>query len=190
MIKAVIFDCFGVLATDGWLPFRDKYFGDKPELLEEARANNIRVDSGLMDYEDFVDWLAAATGMTPDQVRARIEDSVPNEVLFEYIRGELKPRYKIGMLSNAGANWLNDMFEPWQVELFDEVVLSHEVGAVKPSEIMYETAATRLGVLPEEAVFIDDISRYVEAAKDYGMKAVHYKEPNQTIAELQEILNA
>ena len=66
MIKAVIFDCFGVLATDGWLPFRDKHFGGNPELLEEARANSIRVDSGLMAYEEFIDWLARSSGMSGD----------------------------------------------------------------------------------------------------------------------------
>lgn len=190
MIKAVIFDCFGVLATDGWLPFRDKYFASKPELIEEARTNNARVDRGMMAYEDFVGWLADNADISQDDVRRHIEGSAPNEVLFDYIRDELKPSYKIGMLSNAGANWLGDMFEPWQVALFDEVVLSHEIGAVKPSGVMYETAATRLGVLPEEAVFIDDILRFVEGAKEYGMKAVHYKEPGQAIRELREILNA
>lgn len=190
MIKAVIFDCFGVLATDGWLPFRDKYFGDKPELLEEARANNIRVDSGIMAYEDFVEWLAEGADVSQSEVRRHIEGSVPNEALFEYIRDDLKPKYKIGMLSNAGANWLDTMFEPWQVALFDEVVLSYEVGAVKPQSVMYETAAIRLGVLPEETVFIDDIDVFVEAAKQYGMKGVHYREPNQTIAELRKMLNA
>ena len=115
---------------------------------------------------------------------------MPNEVLFDYIRDELKPNCKIGMLSNAGGNWLDDMFEPWQVALFDEIVLSYELGVVKPDPVMYETAAQRLGVLPEEAVFVDDIRRFVEAAKQYGMHGVHYREPGQVIAEIKGLLHA
>lgn len=190
MIKAIIFDCFGVLATDGWLPFRDTHFAGQPELLEQARANSIRVDSGLMPYDDFVEWLSQATGLSIKEVRRNIEGSVPNQALFAYIRDFLAPTYKVGMLSNAGGNWLNDMFEPWQVALFDEVVLSYEVGAVKPQPIMYETAALKLGVLPEEAVFIDDIERFVEGARQAGMKGVRYDDPEQTIADLEEIIDA
>ena len=32
--KAIIFDCFGVLAEDGWLPFKRKYIGDNLELMQ------------------------------------------------------------------------------------------------------------------------------------------------------------
>lgn len=190
MIKAIIFDCFGVLATDGWLPFRDEHFGNKPELLDEARAHNIRVDSGLMSYHDFILWLAEKTKVEYAVIKKIIEGNVPNEPLFAYIRDELKGRYPLGMLSNAGANWLDTMFEPWQVALFDETVLSYELGVVKPHPLMYETIATRLGVLPEEAVFVDDRIEFVEGARAVGMEAVHYRDFEQVKTELESHLNA
>ena len=190
MIQAVIFDCFGVLATDGWLPFRDKHFGDKPDLLEEARAHNIRVDSGLMSYDDFIHWLAETTSVPVRDIQHIITGNAPNEPLFEYIRDTISPKYKVGLLSNAGANWLHTMFEPWQVELFDQALLSYEIGAVKPDPIMYETIAIRLGVLPEEAVFVDDRIEFVTGAHAVGMQAVHYKELGQTTAELEMFLHA
>ena len=190
MIQAVIFDCFGVLATDGWLPFRALHFGSKPELLEQARAHNIRVDSGLMTYHDFMLWLAKETGVPFATVRKTIEANVANEPLFEYIQDELASKYRIGMLSNAGANWLNDLFEPWQVALFDEAVLSYQVGIVKPNPAIYEITATKLGVLPEEAVFVDDRIEFVEGARATGMKAVHYRSFNQMKTELEALLRA
>lgn len=190
MIKAVIFDCFGVLATDGWLPFRDKHFGDKPDLLEEARAQNVRVDSGLMSYDDFIAWLAAATGEPFRDIKRLIEGNVPNEPLFAYIRDTISPSYQVGMLSNAGANWLDTMFAPWQVALFDEVLLSYELGVVKPDPAMYETIALRLGVLPEEAVFIDDRMGFVTGAHAVGMPALQYRDMVQMKAELEAILHA
>ncbi len=190
MIKAVIFDCFGVLATDGWLPFRDAHFGDNPDLLEEARARNIQVDSGLMPYHDFVQWLADATNVPAREVKRRIEGNVPNEPLFEYIRDTLSPAYQIGLLSNAGANWLSDLFEPWQIALFNGVVLSYELGVVKPHPAMYETIALRLGVLPEEAVFIDDRPEFVEGARVVGMGGVQYQDTKQLRTDLEAMLRA
>lgn len=179
-----------MLATDGWLPFRDRHFGGKPELLEEARAQSVRVDSGLMPHADFMRWLADKTGVPQREIRRQIEGNVPNGPLFAYIRDTLAPDYKIGMLSNAGANWLDELFEPWQIELFDEVALSYEVGTVKPDPLMYETITTRLGVLPEEAVFIDDLMRYVEGARAVGMQAVQYRSVEQLKSDLEAMLRA
>ena len=82
MIQAVIFDCFGVLATDGWLPFRDEHFGDKPDLMEQARAHNVRVDSGLMTYAEFMRWLADTTGVPMSDIERIITGNVANRPLF------------------------------------------------------------------------------------------------------------
>lgn len=190
MIQAVIFDCFGVLATDGWLPFRDKHFGAKPDLMEEARAHNVWVDSGLMTYDDFIRWLADATDEPFNDIKRLIEGNVPNEPLFAYIRDVVAPSYRVGLLSNAGANWLDTMFEPWQVALFNQVVLSYELGAVKPDAVMYETIALKLGVLPEEAVFVDDRIEFVSGAHAVGMNAIQYKDMEQMRAELEAVLRA
>lgn len=188
--KAVIFDCFGVLATDGWLPFRDEHFNDKPDLLEQAIASNKRVDAGLQSYDGFVSEVATLAGVPEATARFHIEHNIPNATLLSYIRDTIAPTYKVGFLSNAGANWLNDIFEPWQVSLFDEVLLSYQIGAIKPDAIMYTTIATRLGVLPEECIFIDDQPRYVQGAIDVGMAAIHYKDNKQLLLELTDVLNA
>ena len=188
MIRSIIFECFGVLATDGWLPFRDEHFGHDPVLLERASASNKRVDAGLQSYDDFVQEISYLSGLEERAVRNAIEHNVPNKPLLEYIRDELKPRYQIGFLSNAGANWLDEIFEPWQVALFDEVVLSYQVGAIKPQPVMYETILARLGVLPEEAVFIDDQPRYVEGARELGIKSIEYKTYDQARLAIEEAL--
>lgn len=188
--KAVIFDCFGVLVTDGWLPFRDQHFGGNPELLEQAAMHNTMVDKGLMSYEDFMQWLVETTGVSPYEVQRQITGNMPNEPLLRYIRDQLAPQYRIGLLSNAGDNWLHDMLEPWQVALFEEAVLSYQLGVTKPDPIMYETIATRLGMLPEECVFIDDQPRYCEGAVVVGMKAIHYQNTAQTITAVEELLHA
>lgn len=190
MIQAVVFDCFGVLAYDGWLAYCDKYFDDKPDSLEQAIVSNRKVDAGLISYEDFVTDVAQLAGISETEARATLERNPPNEKLFAFIQSKLKPIYKIGMLSNAGANWLPDIFEQEQIDLFDEVVLSYQLGAIKPDPIMYQTVAARLGVAPEDCIFIDDQPRYVDAAVQQGMKGIRFETTTQVIKNITELTNA
>lgn len=113
-----------------------------------------------------------------------------NEALFEYIKNDLKPEYKIGLLSNVGSDMLHELFTQEQIALFDEKVLSFQVGTVKPDPMIYETAATRLDSLCEECMFIDDLERFCTAAEDVGMKAIWHTDTTQTITQIKELLNA
>jgi len=174
MIKAIIFDCFGVLCTDGWLPLRDKYFGSDPQLLEQATLLNKSVDAGHSTYREFIAGIAEMAHMSEKEARAQIENNVPDEALFHFIKTELKPNYKIGMLSNAGDNWLDEIFLPEQVALFDATSLSYATGVIKPDLRAYQEVADKLGVATHECVFIDDQIRYCDGARDAGMKAVYY----------------
>jgi len=158
--------------------------------MERANEIDRAVNAGLMDYNDFIDEIGFMTGLPSTELRLRMNGSEPNEMLYEYIRDELKPTYKIGMLSNSADNWLDEMFEPWQVALFDEVVLSYKVGVAKPSPQIYEAVMNGLDVTAEECIFIDDSERYVEAARDLGMKAINHIDTPDTIANIRELLNA
>lgn len=189
MVKAVVFDCFGVLTRDGWSTFRDANI-KSPDNLELASAANKRVDAGIISYQDYISELVNLSGKSGTEVKRALETHSPNEALLSYIRDNLVGRVKIGMLSNAADNWLDDIFEPWQVDLFDEVVLSYQLGVTKPNRLMYETICNRLGILPDEAIFIDDYSGYTEGARDVGMYGIHYKTVEQTIQEIEELTRA
>lgn len=185
-IKAVIFDCFGVLTTDGWKQIRQEVLTEDAQ-WDEARRLDQAVNTGRISYNEFVAEVAKLVGRSESETRKRLVTSAPTTKLFEYIRDSLKPHYKIGMLSNAADNWLDELFEPWQVELFDETVLSYQVGMVKPDPNIYDLAATKLGVLPEECVFVDDVERYVVAAVDVGMKGIVFTDTEQFMTEFEEI---
>jgi len=190
MIKAVIFDCFGVLTTDGWKRIREEFFAHDPSKMQHANEIDKAVNAGFMDYDDFIDEISYMTKLSSTDIRARMNGSEPNDMLFEYIRDKLKPHYKIGMLSNAADNWLGEMFEPWQVALFDEVVLSYKVGVAKPHTLIYETVVNQLDVTMEESIFIDDSERYVIAARDLGMNAINHIDTPDTITQLEKLLHA
>lgn len=190
MIKAVIFDCFGVLTTDGWKQIREEYFLHDPAKMQHANDIDKAVNAGFMHYDDFIKEIVQMTGLNEDEIRTRMNGTTANKMLFSFINDELKQKYKIGMLSNAADNWLNEMFEPHQVGLFEEVVLSYEVGAAKPDERMYQTVVNRLGVQYDECVFIDDSERYIVAAQDLGMQGIYHTDTNETIQKIKELLSA
>ena len=60
-------------------------------------------------------------------------------------------------------------------ELFDVVIFSGNEKFAKPDKEFFALACKRLGVIPEEAIMIDDLQHNCEAAKSIGMQAICYK---------------
>lgn len=190
MIKAVIFDCFGVLVRGSLEPFIEKHFGTDPDNQKGIRHLDHLASRGVLTEAQYLEKVAEITGLTAEQVDAELDQNPANEPLFTYIRDELKPSYKIGFLSNAYDNWLDDLFTPQQQQLFDSVVLSYDVRLAKPDPRIYRLAAERLQLEPEQCVFVDDIAEYCETAKVVGMHAVQYKSFDQFKTELETILDS
>jgi putative hydrolase of the HAD superfamily len=188
MIKAIIFDCFGVLTTDGWLAFRHKYLQEGSVEDKEASQFNRQTDAGLISHDEFVKRIAELAGVSREEAMMVVDGHVRNDQLFEYIRDELKPHYKIGLLSNASADYTHELFEPWQIELLDAMTFSFELGVVKPDPLMYENIAAKLGASAEECIFIDDREGFVDGAQRVGMRAVWYQSNEQLKRELEALL--
>lgn len=73
-----------------------------------------------------------------------------------------------------------------EIFIFDDYVLSYELGMVKPEPRIYLEAARRAGCRPEECVFIDDMSENVEAAAALGMSGIVYRPETDLEAELEK----
>src|SRR5882762_4506135 len=101
MIKAIIFDCFGVLTTDKWKEF----VATLPESQKQpARDLNHAYDGGFITEEEFITKIQELTGQNPGEVEKIPSSEVAkNNELLNYIEG-LKPTYKIGLLSNIASN--------------------------------------------------------------------------------------
>lgn len=109
--------------------------------------------------------------------------------LLDFIR-DLHPHYKVGLLSNAWDDLRQTMHDRWGMDsLFDEMIISAEVGIVKPDPRIFHLAAQRLGVSPGEMVFIDDMLINVEAARVEGLAAILFTDTDCTLAALQDVLN-
>lgn len=188
-MKAVIFDCFGVLTTDTWRAFVDSL---PPEAdVQRARELNRQYGKGLLTHDQFLGRVFEATGHSPQEVDKLLDNEVTkNTALLAYIK-ELRQRsLKIGLLSNVASNWITSSFLTVEEQaLFDDMVFSYKVGMAKPEQLVFSLSCERLGVQPAEAIFIDDIASYCEAAEQLGLKAIVYQDFDQFKAELELLLS-
>jgi epoxide hydrolase-like predicted phosphatase len=188
MIKAIIFDCFGVLAEDGWMPLKRKHIGDNAVMAQEVADLGKQNEYGMIDNETHLHQMAEIMGIDSEILRKALGVRVPNEELFDFVVKELKPYYKIGLMSNANFDVTKDLFTPNQAAVFDASVMSFESRLIKPDERMFDLMATRLGVRWDECVFVDDQERYCEVAERLGMRGVVYSDNQQCIEDLRAII--
>ena len=113
---------------------------------------------------------------------------MPNRELLDYIKTELRPKYKIGVISNVLAGFIYLILPKKDLKLFDDLILSYKAGVAKPDPRIYEMSLKNLGVKPEEAIFIDDQERFVEAAKAVGMDAFLYSSFEDFRQKIEAIL--
>lgn len=184
MIKAVIFDCFGVLMLDA----RTSYIEQHPEVAAELTELDKQADAGMIDRQDQINGYSQLTGEGYEQIEDYLlKEHQPNAQLVDLIK-ELKERYAIGMISNLGRSWYDALVAKEIQMLFDTTVISGEVGMVKPYPEIYKLTCERMGIRPQEAVFIDDIADNCEGARAVGMEAIHYTGFAKMEQELQQIL--
>jgi len=197
-IQAVIFDFGGVLV---------RMIDDRPrvKLAEQLGVPVSHLDE-LVFFSDSArrasmgeikvaqHWMAVgeALGIQPEAMPGFLEqywsaDDV-NWPLLAFIKG-LHPDYKVGLLSNAWDDLRKTMQERWNMAvLFNDLVISAEVGFAKPDPRIYRLALQRLDVQPAEAIFIDDMPVNVEAARREGLFAIQFLNTQQTLTDLQSIL--
>ena len=188
MVKAIIFDCFGVLATDIWLAFCDGL----PATADLQRAGDLNkaFDRGMITHQEFFDGVLDATGQRPPEIELLSAGQLgKNEALLGSIK-TLKRSYKIGLLSNISSDWITtELLTMEDQQLFDDMVFSYEVGLTKPDPRIYQLACDRLGVLPEEAIMVDDRAGYIDAARSFGMQGITYTNLAEFQAELGRLLD-
>jgi len=98
---------------------------------------------------------------------------------------KLKKNYKLMLLSNTDPIHTKYGWEHYDfLQHFDELILSHEVGSVKPEEEIYQAVEKASGAPSEEHIFIDDIEKYVEGAKNLGWDGIHFTSYSNLINDL------
>jgi glucose-1-phosphatase len=109
----------------------------------------------------------------------------PELILSESLFVELGARCRLALLSNTDpihAECLEQRFT--FVRHFPVRIYSWRVGASKPSPAIYRAALESLSVPAREALYIDDVQEFVDAAQEAGLDAIHFKNRDLLEAEL------
>lgn len=188
MVRAIIFDCFGVLVTDVLEGIVAPMRTAEPEKYEQILDSVKAANKGLISRETSRATIAGALGITTDEYAALLRDGeLKNEALLAYIL-ELRKQYKVAMLSNVGASSLLLRFsQEDQDKYFDVVVASGVIGYAKPEAEAYGITADKLGVRHDECVMIDDREDYCDGARGVGMQAILYTSLPELQAQLAVI---
>lgn len=192
MVKAVIFDCFGVLYVDPSQAFYEENLADYDDLKQDLYEIDRRYDLGWMTSMERSEAASSLTGLDADAIEDALTGAYhrPNKKLIEYSQ-TLRPQLRVGMLSNIGTHGMDGYFShEEQANLFDAAILSVDVGLIKPDPRVFVLAAQRLGVETSECVMIDDRSDNCDGARAAGMFAIHHQSNSDTIKQLRGMLDA
>jgi len=201
-IRAVIFDFGRVISAQKPMSlFRgyEEELGIAPGTLNPIMFGSPAWEDALIGRktgEEFWHEIGPQLNLnTPEEVdafrRRYHDDEAINEGVLDLIhRLQLQSRYKLAILSNSPpglARWLDD----WEMlHLFDVVFCSGDEGVMKPDPAAFEIVLGRLGVAPEEAVFIDDTMRHVEAARAVGLHAILFTTAEALADEIDGLLSS
>jgi glucose-1-phosphatase len=195
MIKTVIFDLGGVIVPFDFKRAYARMEGLCPypatEIPQRLRTTDLvaRFETGRVEAEDFVREISGILELRTsyDEFCDIFNCIFRKETLLpESLLERIRERHRLLLLSNTNPIHFSMIDKTYPImRLFEDRVLSYQVGAQKPSPRIYQEAIERAGCLPEECFFTDDIAAYVEAARREGIDAVQFQSAAQIERELR-----
>lgn len=195
-MTACLFDFGGVLTSPVWDTFSafcraegldpdsiKELFRRDPGALEDLR----RLEAGETEPEEFERSFGERLGLEDARglIDRLFENMDPEEEMLGAVGVIRAAGIKTGLVSNS---WRTDQYDRAMLDgLFDDVVISGEVGMHKPNPDIYLLAAERLDVSPAGCVFVDDLRENCEGAEAVGMRAVRHRETPGTLLALESL---
>ena len=198
MIKAVIWDLGGVIVRTMDSSSREEWEGRLN--LQPGELHDIVFDSpagrlasvGQVGTDEVWDSIVERFDLSVDESNKLQEDfwrgdRVDNHLVSFIDR--IHQGYKSGLISNAWLSLRTLIEVEWKIDhLFDDVLISAELGVTKPDPVIFERSLANLDVNPENAIFIDDFKVNIHAAQSLGMKTVWFQSTSQTIEVVESLL--
>ena len=205
MIKAILWDFGGVFTTSPFEAFArfERAHNLPTDFIRTINSTNpdtnawAQFESSAIDVAEF----DAAFRAEAEALGHRVD----GKDVLELLSGEFRPRmtaalreckkhYKVGCITNnmkkAGegpamaANNGRAEKAAQVMAQFDIVVESSVEGVRKPNPRIYQIACDRLGVTPDQAVFLDDLGINLKPARAMGMTTIKVVSEEQAIGEL------
>ncbi len=197
MIKCVISDLGNVILTfDSSIFYRQ--IAESSPYTPEQMAKIITESSGLLS--------AFGTGrISPQKYFKEVSDKLQLSTDFESFFStynnvfalksdvvktlmKLKKKYRLILLSNTDVKHVGFIKRKFpEMFFFDDYVLSHEVGLMKPDPQIYQIALKRAKARAGECLFIDDLEENIEAAAKMGIHTILFTPQTDLETELRQL---
>ncbi|SRR5258707_807539 len=191
----VVFDLGGVLIE--WDPrhlYRKLFAGDEAAMEHFlATVCTHEWNRGQDAGRSFAEGCRLLKGQHPDKAElidaygARFDEMMPGPIAGSVeILAELRDRgTRLYGLTNFSAETYPPTFERFRfLRWLEGVLVSGEVGVIKPDPRIYELLIERFGIDPHNTVYIDDVAANVAAARLFGIHGVHFTTPAALREEL------
>lgn len=187
MIRAIAFDCFGVILNDyghNWVDSSGLSAADRTEVHRLFRER----DLGRLDGDEYYEQVAQVAGVDAAVLKAKEHGVAPLEpMLLSYIKNDLAKRYELYVASNASASLLTELLHQDGFDgIFTRVFVSSEMGVIKPQPEFYAKLLSSVDVPAGEILFVDDRDPNVDAAIAAGMQGYHYNQGFSAFKEYVE----
>ena len=208
MIKAVFWDFGGVITSSPFESF-NKYETEKnlpKDFLRLINSTNsdsnawAKLERSEVDLDEFND-------LFMDESR-KLGHPIPGKEVIALLKGEVRPQMISALKSikdrlvlacltnniqamdkefegNVSASGKHDEV----MQLFDFVIESSKVNVRKPDPDFYLLACKKANIIPDEAIFLDDLGINLKPAKELGMKTIKVIDPDAALDELQSLLD-
>ena len=197
--RAVIFDFGGVLVRmedlSGQRKWEERLGLREGELADAVFSSEVTDRSmiGKATEADVWNHVAASYSLSDEEMDEIRHDFWSGDQLDAELVGflrDLRPRYKSAILSNAWPGSREIFTQTFGLgDVVNEMIISAEEGVAKPDARIYQIALSRLGVQPEDAIFVDDLVENVHGAQAVGMRSIRFESTEQTIAAVREFLD-
>ena len=112
----------------------------------------------------------------------------PNPIHADSFFEQLSRNYRLALLSNTDPIHMSNEEARFSFFRFFPIrIYSYRVGASKPNPLIYREALKACKVRAEEAVYVDDVAAYADAARRLGMTGIVFQSPEQLRSDLRSL---
>jgi putative hydrolase of the HAD superfamily len=198
MIQGVIFDYGNVLSAT-----RDT----RPRAVWERKLGLQTGELSRIVHNDH-SWVAAQCGqisidvywqgignelyLSPDDVKQLRADfyrgDIRNDALVDRLGAMRQAGLRLGVLSNFSRELWTLLEQQDLRHRFDAIVVSADIGVMKPEAPAYHAILRMLELPPEACLFIDDLPDNITAAQALGLRGIVFQDSLSCLAEIDRIL--
>jgi epoxide hydrolase-like predicted phosphatase len=197
ILQAVFFDLGGVLLRTEYQAPRE-HLAERLNLSYEELCKTVfesesarRASLGEITTDQHWASVAKTLAISSSEIQGVRNDFFGGDVLdrdlLGFIRG-LRAEVKTGLISNGWPDVREYIARNKFDDVFDDLVISAEVGVLKPAAAIYRLGLERVHAKAESAAFVDDMATNVEAARALGMHGILFNSTPQVVQELTELM--